>query len=106
MGTMVTHEELGERIRERRRGLGLTQEGLAELAGVSSETIGRLEQAVGSPNLDTVDKVARALRTTASALIADRVCDEVSALVDGLPPHEQEIACVMLRALSSHVNAT
>jgi transcriptional regulator with XRE-family HTH domain len=106
MGAMLTREELGARIRELRRGLGLTQEGLAELASVSSETIGRLEQGVGSPNLYTVDKVALALRTTTPALIADRICEEVSALVDGLPPHEQEIACVMLRALSSHVNAT
>jgi transcriptional regulator with XRE-family HTH domain len=106
MGAMLSREELGARIRELRRGLDLTQEGLAALAGVSSETIGRLEQGVGSPNLYTVDKVAIAPRTTTPALIADRICEEVSALVDGLPPHEQEIACVMLRALSSHVNAT
>lgn len=101
---MLTHEELGQRIRACRRGLGMTQEQLAERAGVSSETVGRLEQAVGSPTLDTVYKVAKALGTTGSALIAERASDEIAELVDRLPPHEQEIARVMLRALSEHVN--
>lgn len=103
---MLSHEELGERIRERRRELGLTQESLAERAGVSTETVGRLEQAVGAPTLDTVYKVAKALGTTGSALIAERVDDEVSELVGGLPEHEQEIARVMLRALSAHVRTS
>ena len=102
----LTNEELGERVRDRRRSLGLTQEALAERANVSPETIGRLEQAAGNgPSLDTVYKVAKALGTTGSALLAaDHSGDEVAALVHGLPDREREIACVMLRALSAHVN--
>lgn len=102
---MLNHEILAERVRTRRRALGMTQEALAELAGTSIETIGRIEQAVGAPSLDTLYKVADALGTTGSALIAERVCDEVAQLIGELPEHEQEIARVMLRALSSHVRA-
>ncbi|PRP90669.1 anaerobic benzoate catabolism transcriptional regulator [Enhygromyxa salina] len=101
---MLTHDELGERIRRQRCSLGLTQGQLAERAGVSKETVGRLEQAVGAPTLDTVFKVARALGRTGSALLATCASDEVFALVGGLPEREQEIACVMLRALSAHVS--
>lgn len=102
----LTNEELGERIRDRRRSLGLTQEALADRAHVSTETIGRLEQAAGNgPSLDTVYKVAKALGTTGSALLAvGRSSDEVTGLVQGLPEREREIACVMLRALSVHTS--
>ena len=55
------------------------------------------------PSLDTVYKVAKALGTTAAALLAvDDSNDEVTEIVHGLPDHEREIACVMLRALSMH----
>jgi transcriptional regulator with XRE-family HTH domain len=102
----LTNEELGERIRDRRRSLGLTQEALADRAHVSTETIGRLEQAAGNgPSLDTVYKVAKALKPTGSALLAaDHSSDEVTGLVQGLPEREREIACVMLRALSVHTS--
>ncbi|EDM78363.1 transcriptional regulator [Plesiocystis pacifica SIR-1] len=101
----LTHEELGDRVRERRRELGLSQEKLAEKAQVSKETIGRLEQGGGTPSLFTVRKVANALGETVSALLAGQAGDEVSALVQALPEYEQQIACVMVRALSAHVKA-
>jgi transcriptional regulator with XRE-family HTH domain len=104
---MLSNEELAERIRQRRHSLGLTQEALAERAGVSRETIGRLEQAAtGSPTLDTLCKVAKALGTTGPFLISQDLGDEVAALIQGLPEREREIACVMLRALSAHVHAS
>jgi transcriptional regulator with XRE-family HTH domain len=104
----LTNEELGERVRERRRSFGLTQEALAERANVSPETIGRLEQAAGNgPTLDTVYKVAKALGVTGSALLAaDDSSDEASGLVQGLPEREREIVYVMLRALSAHTNTS
>jgi transcriptional regulator with XRE-family HTH domain len=102
----LTNEELGERIRERRLSLGLTQEALADRATLSPETIGRLEQAVGKgPSLDTVYKVAKALGSTGAALLAvDNSGTEVNGLVQGLPDCEREIVYVMLRALSAHAN--
>lgn len=102
---MVSYEVLGRRIQEARRKLRLSQEKLAEHAGVSKETIGRLEQAVGTPALETIDRVSLALGTTVSVLLAERTCDEVAMLVAELPEREQEIALVMLHALSDHVRA-
>lgn len=96
-------DELGRRIRAQRTRLGLTQEALAERADVSKETIGRMEQGIASPTLDTLFKVAKGLETTGAALIAEHAADELSELVKELPEHEQEIARVMIRALSAHV---
>jgi transcriptional regulator with XRE-family HTH domain len=99
----LSPEELGKRVRDQRLGLGLSQEALAERAGISKETIGRIEQAIGSPTLDSLNKVARGLGTTGAVLIAEHPFDEVTQIVRGLPEREQEIARVMIRALSEHV---
>jgi ribosome-binding protein aMBF1 (putative translation factor) len=48
-------------IRER-RGLGLSQQALAKLAGVRQETLSRLESGKHSPTVRTVEKIDRALK--------------------------------------------
>ena len=51
-------------IRER-RALGLTQQHLAEMAGVRQETLSRLESGKHSPTVRTVEKIDRALKQCA-----------------------------------------
>jgi DNA-binding XRE family transcriptional regulator len=46
---------------KRRKALGLTQETLAQLAGVRLETVHRLETGKHAPSVKTVDKIDRAL---------------------------------------------
>jgi DNA-binding XRE family transcriptional regulator len=48
-------------IVKQRRALGLTQEQLAELAGIRQETLCRLETGKVAPNVRTVEKIERAL---------------------------------------------
>ena len=57
-----THSPEGTAIRELRLKLGITQEGLAHLAGVTSHTVWRLERnPVFKPRLDTFRAIAKAL---------------------------------------------
>jgi DNA-binding XRE family transcriptional regulator len=56
---------LGQKLVERRRGLGWTQAELARHAGVRTETVNRLEQGKHTPSLPTVDKLQRALNAAA-----------------------------------------
>ena len=49
---------LGEKIRERRELLGLLQNRLAALSGISTRTIQLVEQGKGNPSLDTLTKLA------------------------------------------------
>jgi transcriptional regulator with XRE-family HTH domain len=102
---VLTRRAIGKRIRARRHHLSLSQEALAAIAGVSRETIRRLEAGRITPNLATLGKVADGLRVSASALLAERQSDELTELVLGLPGHEQQNMVVMLRALSDHLAA-
>ncbi len=66
------------RIRERRHALGLSQSGLAELAGVSPELVSRIERARCLPSLPTLVTFANVLRTTPNDLLGfeERLADE------------------------------
>ena len=60
---------IGRRVRGKRRELALTQEKLAERAGVSSSFIGHIERAEKIPSVETVMKLAYAMKTTTDYLI-------------------------------------
>ncbi len=53
--------ELIQRLKARREQLGVTQEQLAELAGVSLRTIKALDSGKGNPTLSTLVKLADVL---------------------------------------------
>jgi y4mF family transcriptional regulator len=50
----MNKSELGNKIRERRSELGITQEDLAELSETSSKTVREIEKGKGNPRFDTV----------------------------------------------------
>jgi transcriptional regulator with XRE-family HTH domain len=51
----------GERIKNRRKELEITQPHLAELANVSTNTLYKLERGQGNPSLDVLAKLAEVL---------------------------------------------
>ena len=59
---------LGQQVRALRRQRRLTQEQLAELAGVSLQHIGEIERGQGNPTLNSLVKVADALDISLSEL--------------------------------------
>jgi len=54
-------EKLIQTIKERREMLRVTQETLAELAGVGLRTLKQLESGKGNPTLETIQKLADVL---------------------------------------------
>lgn len=62
---------VGMVLRRRREELGLSQEGLADIAGVDRTFVGRIERARQSPTLDTLVRLAVALGTTASEVMKE-----------------------------------
>ena len=62
---------LPARLRAARERAGLTQEGLAEAAGVSTGLIGQLESAATLPSLPTIERLARALGVSPCHLLVD-----------------------------------
>lgn len=65
---------LGQRIRARRRELGLSQEGLAHTAGLDRSYVGRIERGEHNLTFVALVRLCRAME-----------CD-VAFLTNGLPP--------------------
>lgn len=57
----VTKKSLGKRIAALRRARGLSQEGLAEKSGYSTEFISLVERGINAPSVAGLDKIATAL---------------------------------------------
>ena len=61
--------ELALRVRTRRLELGLTQERVAETAGLHYTYVSRIEGGIGNVSVGKLLPLARSLKTTASALL-------------------------------------
>ncbi|MEO5601580.1 MAG: helix-turn-helix domain-containing protein [Cyclobacteriaceae bacterium] len=57
----MSENPIGIAIRERRKELRVTQPHLAELAGVSTNTLYKLERGQGNPTLEVLNKLAEVL---------------------------------------------
>ena len=66
---MINYKLIGKRIKEARTRLGITQEQLAELACISRQYIGMLEQGEKRPTLQTIVSLADALNITVDELL-------------------------------------
>ena len=80
MVAAVSSGRLGGRVREIRRGRGLTLEELAGLSGVSRAMISKLERGEKNPTLVVVAKLAEGLGVTLSRLAGTEERREVSVV--------------------------
>lgn len=64
----VLPRNLGKKLKRARRELGITQEELAERANLSRAYIGYIEQGKNLPALQTLEKIAKALKIRLSDL--------------------------------------
>ena len=90
-------KRFGEHVRSCRKARGFTQERLAEISGLSADTIRRLEHGSFSPSLDTLRKVALGFQVTLSTFFEAFELNglntprELSDLVMLLEPREREL---------------
>jgi transcriptional regulator with XRE-family HTH domain len=101
---------LGKRIRERRKSLKMTQEDIAEKAGISIKHISKIETGKSPPSLACFVSIANALDTTLDRLLMDnltentaQVLEEVKIIFDDFSPIETHIAVDLLKALKFSV---
>lgn len=64
---------LGENIRERRKALGLTQEGLGEKLGMAAQTVSKWERDESMPDAALLPPLADALETTLDSLFDRKI---------------------------------
>lgn len=60
--------DLGKRVRKLRKRQGISQEKLAEKAGIHRTYMGKIERGESNPPVHTVNKIARALKIPLSDL--------------------------------------
>jgi transcriptional regulator with XRE-family HTH domain len=98
-----------ERLRLLRQQRGLTQEALAEKAGVSVDAVTRIESGRRSPRLDTLERLAAALAVNLQELVAakslpdqsqgDEHLVRIQAMLRGRTEASLAIAEAVLRAM-------
>jgi len=60
---------IGRRVRKLRVGIGLSQEALAEVAGLHRTYVGSVERGERNVSLENIVRLARALKTRPSVLV-------------------------------------
>lgn len=88
---------LGKRIAENRRRLNLSQEQLAESAGLSRDHIAKIELGLKAPSLGTAISIAKALDTRLSDLLDEKA---------KLEKHAQELVSLLQTLTDSEVEFT
>jgi len=66
---MTILQKFGSRIKELRSAKGITQEGLAESAGLSRQYVGDVERGTRNISLVNIEKIATALKITLPELL-------------------------------------
>jgi transcriptional regulator with XRE-family HTH domain len=101
--------ELGERVRKRRIELRWSQEKLAEMAGVSLNTVSRVEGGQSDMSIEVFRKLANSLGVSASELLGeigsfqgDWQMQRLLHQIDNLGQGEKE---VVLRTLNTLIEA-
>ncbi len=96
----MNYKMLGERVRRERLSRKITQEMLAEKAGISASFLGQVERGERKPSLETVVNIANSLGVTVDCLLLDSYKTAPKSLVDELnfiirETSEQEIKTVI-----------
>ncbi len=81
----IKHAEIvrlfAERLRERRRSLGMSQAELARLAHITPSYVWRLESGGAAPGIDLLGRLATALSTTAQDLLPPTASPDTLAVL-------------------------
>ncbi len=102
-----TLELFGKRIRSLRRAKDLTQEQLAELAGISLQNMGEIERGKGNPTLVTVEKLSAALDEKlssifdfgSSVLTKEKAVQELEGLLSGATREQAQAILVVAQII-------
>ena len=105
----MDYKRLGERIREERQRLNLTQATLAEAIDISDTYMGAIERGERSLTLDTLVRLVKRLGVTVDYMLTDHVPDsdpnilaQFRQITDRQPLERKQLAIKVLRTIFSH----
>lgn len=104
---MLDYKLIGSRIQERRIKQGLTQEAVAEKAGITTVYMSKIENGHVKPTLDRLDSICRIIGCDFGALFSqtspessDYQCERVVQLFQTCAPEIKPVAINLLKQLS------
>lgn len=107
----MDYKRLGEKIREERLRLNLTQAALAEAIDISDTYMGAIERGERSLTLGTLVRLVNRLGVSVDYMLSDSVTDSDSNIVnqfrqitDGQPLKRKQMAINVLRTIFSHLD--
>lgn len=94
-------EESGKRIAELRKKKKLTQEGLAEVIGMSHKIINSIEKGKKGTSIDTLVLIAEALDTSMDYIVTGKIDEnsELSRIFQGLSNDKKELALRIFKGI-------
>lgn len=100
---------LGQRIREERQKLNLTQEKLSETINVTTTYIGQIERGERRPTLDTLIKISNALGVSIDYLLQESITPASDNLMNlwiqlthDLSDDEKEMIIDLIKVIKSY----
>ncbi|MFQ5455812.1 MAG: helix-turn-helix domain-containing protein [Nitrospirota bacterium] len=81
-----TSREVGERVKKRRRELGISQERLAEIIGVTYQQVQRYENGTNRLNVEKIQIIADTLDVHVSYFFEDKRTIDTNMVSEGLSP--------------------
>ncbi len=94
----LDYSEIGKRIAQRRRKLGLKQSEVCEKAGISDKYLSCIERATSIPSLEVLVRLAMALDTTPDEFLSGSIRHDsdqwrdVAEILRDLNPEKLELA--------------
>lgn len=108
-GDNMDYMRLGQRIREERLRLNLTQAALAESVDISDTYMGAIERGERSLTLGTLVRIVNRLGVTVDYMLSDSVSDsdlnimeQFKQIIDGQPLERKQWAITVLRSMFSY----
>lgn len=105
----MNETNLGQRIREERQKLNLTQEKLSETINVTTTYIGQIERGERRPTLDTLIKISNALGVSIDYLLQESITPASDNLMNlwiqlthDLSDDEKEMIIDLIKVIKSH----
>jgi len=103
---IITSREIGAAIRKRRKELGLSQEQLAEKAGVSYQQLQRYENGGSMMNVENVQRIAQSLQIPVSLLFTAEQPHAATGLLETYPASDEKPVLKHFRNLCSNADKT
>ena len=108
----MDYKRLGNRIREERLRLHLTQAALAEAVEISTTYMGAIERGERSLTLDTLIRLVNRLGVTIDYMLSDSVSgsdpnilEQFRQITDHQPLKRKQLAISILRTLFAHLES-